>query len=96
MNVQVLDGRSLRWGTVVGVRIGDELLEERRQRRRAGDPRLSAEGREILLRVTRGDLQPAVLTTTSGRNRKSVLLGATSDRPTSEFRVGHRLNSGLA
>lgn len=38
--------------------IGEEILEERRRRRRAGDPRLSPEGREILLRVTRGDLQP--------------------------------------
>jgi hypothetical protein len=38
--------------------VGEELLEERRRRRRAGDPRLSAEGREILRRITRGDLQP--------------------------------------
>ena len=36
--------------------IGEELLEERRRRRRAGDPRLSTEDREILRRVTRGDL----------------------------------------
>jgi len=41
---------------MVGVTIGEELLEERRRRRRAGDPRLSAEGREILKRITRGDL----------------------------------------
>lgn len=41
----------------MGVSVGDELLEERRRRRRAGDPRLSAEDREILRRVTRGDLQ---------------------------------------
>ncbi len=40
----------------MGVSVGEELLEERRRRRRAGDPRLSAEGREILRRVTRGDL----------------------------------------
>lgn len=39
------------------VTIGEELLEERRRRRRAGDPRLSAEGREIFRRITRGDLQ---------------------------------------
>jgi hypothetical protein len=38
------------------VSIGEELLEERRRRRRAGDPRLSTEDREILRRVTRGDL----------------------------------------
>jgi hypothetical protein len=34
--------------------IGDELLEERR--RRAGDPRITPEGREILLRLVSGDL----------------------------------------
>jgi hypothetical protein len=38
------------------VSLADELLEKRRQRRRAGDPRLSPEGREILLRLTTGDL----------------------------------------
>ncbi|HEX3424886.1 MAG TPA: hypothetical protein VHT30_02060 [Acidimicrobiales bacterium] len=37
--------------------VGEELLEERRRRRRAGDPRLSEADREILRRVTRGDLQ---------------------------------------
>lgn len=36
--------------------IGEELLEERRRRRRAGDPRITPEGREILRRMTRGDL----------------------------------------
>jgi hypothetical protein len=36
--------------------IGEELLEERRQRRRAGDPRLSPEGRELFRRMTTGDL----------------------------------------
>jgi hypothetical protein len=36
--------------------IGDELLEERRRRRRAGDPRLSEADREVLQRLTTGDL----------------------------------------
>jgi len=36
--------------------IGDELLEERRRRRRAGDPRLSEADRELLRRLTTGDL----------------------------------------
>jgi len=36
--------------------IGEELLEERRRRRSAGDPRFSDEDRAILRRVTRGDL----------------------------------------
>ena len=34
----------------------DSGLEERRRRRRAGDPRLSAAGREVLARITTGDL----------------------------------------
>gem|GEM_PF-1646724 len=43
-------------GTMEPVTIGEELLEERRRRRRAGDPRLTDADREILRRVTRGDL----------------------------------------
>jgi hypothetical protein len=38
------------------VTTGEELLEERRRRRRAGDPRLTDADRQILRRVTRGDL----------------------------------------
>jgi hypothetical protein len=33
-----------------------DVSEERRRRRRAGDPRLSAAGREVLARITTGDL----------------------------------------
>ena len=36
---------------------GDELFEERRRRRRAGDPRLTEEDREFLRRITNGDLR---------------------------------------
>lgn len=36
--------------------IGEELLEERRRRRRAGDPRLSDADRAFLARLTDGDL----------------------------------------
>jgi hypothetical protein len=43
-------------GRMVGVSIGDDLLEERRRRRRAGDPRITPEGRAILLRLVTGDL----------------------------------------
>jgi hypothetical protein len=35
----------------------EEFLEKRRRRRRAGDPRLSPEGREILIRLFSGDLR---------------------------------------
>jgi len=36
--------------------VGEELLEARRRRRRHGDPRLSDRAREVLLRMTTGDL----------------------------------------
>lgn len=36
--------------------IGQDLLEERRRRRQAGDPLITPEGRDILLRLTTGDL----------------------------------------
>jgi hypothetical protein len=39
-----------------GVSIGEELVEERRRHRRAGDPRLSEADREFLGRLTDGDL----------------------------------------
>lgn len=41
---------------MVSMSIGEDLLEERRRRRRAGDPRITPEGREILLRLVSGDL----------------------------------------
>ena len=41
-----------RMGPVAGV----DITEECRRRRRAGDPRVSAEGRAILARITDGDL----------------------------------------
>lgn len=40
-----------------GVSIGEELLEERRRRRSAGDPRLTDADRTLLRRFTTGDLQ---------------------------------------
>lgn len=36
--------------------IGEHLLEVRRRRRLAGDPRITPEGRALLLRLTTGDL----------------------------------------
>lgn len=35
---------------------GRDLLEERQRRRQAGDPRLSTDGRRLLLRMANGDL----------------------------------------
>ena len=52
----MLDTTSHPWGRLVGVSVGEELLEERRRRRRAGDPRLSDADREFLGRLTDGDL----------------------------------------
>lgn len=36
--------------------VGEELLEARRRRRRAGDPRITPAGRETLRRFVAGDL----------------------------------------
>lgn len=46
-------------GRMEAMSIGEELLDQRRRRRRAGDPRLSDADREILRRITTGDLAPA-------------------------------------
>jgi hypothetical protein len=40
----------------MGPLAGVGIMEERRRRRRAGDPRLSDEGRAILARIADGDL----------------------------------------
>lgn len=42
---------------MVGMSIGEELLEERRRRRRAGDPRLTDADRQLLRRLVDGDLK---------------------------------------
>ena len=47
---------SHRWGRLETMSVGEELLEERRRRRRAGDPRITAHDRELLLRLVEGDL----------------------------------------
>jgi hypothetical protein len=43
-------------GRMEAMSIGEDLLEQRRRRRRAGDPRLSPAGRELFARMTSGDL----------------------------------------
>ena len=40
----------------MGVSVADELAEERRRRRLAGDPRVTPKDRELLLRLVKGDL----------------------------------------
>jgi hypothetical protein len=41
------------------VSVADQLLAQRRARRRAGDPRFTDEGRAIVRRLTTGDLAEA-------------------------------------
>ena len=36
--------------------VADEIAEERRRRRLAGDPRVTQKDRELLLRLVKGDL----------------------------------------
>ncbi len=43
-------------GIQAGVSVADRLLEERRARRRAGDPRFTDDGRAIVRRLIAGDL----------------------------------------
>jgi hypothetical protein len=61
---------------------GEERLEERRRRRRAGDPRLGEADREILRRVTRGDLQPEFQAALDADLAADPLLGPRMTTPT--------------
>jgi hypothetical protein len=60
---------------MMGVSIGEELLEERRRRRRSGDSRLSAEGRELFRRMTVGDLVDEFQADLDGITAADPLLG---------------------
>jgi len=66
--------------------IGDELLEERRRRRRAGDPRLSPEGREILLSLVGGEVADEFQAALDAASTADPLLGGggapSEDEPT--------------
>ena len=44
------------WSRLIGVSVGEESLEKRHRRRRAGDPRLNEADREFLGRLVDGDL----------------------------------------
>jgi hypothetical protein len=61
------------------VSTGEELLEERRRRRRAGDPRLSEEGRELFRRMTTGDLVEEFQAALDAVSAADPLLGGGSD-----------------
>ena len=58
--------------------IGEELIAERRRRRRAGDPRLSPEGRELFRRMTTGDLTGEFQAALDAVSAADPLLGGAS------------------
>lgn len=57
------------------VTAGQDLLEERRRRRRAGDPRLSPEGRALFRRISSGDLVDEFQAALDGDVEADPLLG---------------------
>jgi hypothetical protein len=54
---------------------GQELLEELRRQRRAGDPRLTDSDKEILRRVTTGDLADELAKSLAAITDSDPLLG---------------------
>lgn len=62
-----------------GVSIGEELIEERRRRRRAGDPRVTEEGREFMARLVEGDLMGDFQAALDAVSADDPLLGGTED-----------------
>jgi hypothetical protein len=65
---------------MVGMSIGEELLEERRRRRRAGDPRLSEAGRFLFRRMTTGDLAGDFQAGLDAVSDRDPLIGGDSTR----------------
>lgn len=62
------------------VSVGEELLEERRRRRHAGDPRITPEGRAILARLVDGDLVEQFQAALDAQSAADPLLGGDADR----------------
>jgi molybdenum-dependent DNA-binding transcriptional regulator ModE len=60
---------------MVEMSFGEELLEQRRRRRRAGDPRLSDEGKELFRRMTTGDLMDEFQATLDAVSDADPLVG---------------------
>jgi hypothetical protein len=61
------------------VTIGEELLEERQRRRRAGDRSITAEGRELLLRIVSRDLVDEFQAELDAISDSDPLLGGGTD-----------------
>jgi hypothetical protein len=64
---------------MVHMSVGEELLEERRRRRRAGDPRLTEADREYLGRLTDGDLAAEFQAALDAVSASDLLLGGGPD-----------------
>ncbi len=64
---------------MVYMSIGDELLAERRRRRRAGDPRLTEADREFLGRLVDGDLAEEFQAALDAVSEADLLLGGGDD-----------------
>jgi hypothetical protein len=81
--------------------IGEELIAERRRRRRAGDPRLSEQGRELFRRMTTGDLADEFqesLDSISAADRDAILSdivgsGPAIGSPIERHETGHGLRA---
>jgi hypothetical protein len=54
-----------------------DIFEERRRRRRAGDPRVTEAGRELMRRITTGDLADEFQAALDADLRNDPLLGGT-------------------
>lgn len=57
----------------------EEVDEERRRHRRAGDPRITREARELLRRLTNGDLQDELQVALNAVSDSDPLLSASHD-----------------
>ena len=57
------------------VSLGEELIEERHRRRRAGDPRLTEADRALLRRLTSGDLMSEFQAALDALSAEDPLLG---------------------
>jgi len=67
---------------MVSMSIGEELLEERRRRRLAGDPRVTDADRELLLRLVSGDLMDEFQDALDAVSASDPLLGGSTDDDT--------------
>ena len=60
--------------------IGEDSSDERRLRRRAGDPRLSARGRELFTRMAVGDLSDEFQAALDADLARDSLIGGPPDQ----------------